>query len=372
MSAVGTLGVALIGTGFMGKCHANAWRAVAATFGGAPLRLELLCDTPAEKAAAMAAQFGFTRATGDWRAVVADPAVDVISVTTPNGLHRPIAEAALANGKHVWLEKPMAPALADAEAMAAAVRPGLVTMLGYNYTRNPAFRHAVKLIAEGAIGRPLHFRGVFDEDYMSDPAQPWTWRCLKTDGGLGALGDLGCHLVAAMLPLMGPVESLTAELQTVVPARPFEGGMRSVENDDSAFAHLRFRSGATGSFFCSRVVRGRKNKLAWEVQGSEGTISFDQERMNELWLYRAGGGAATEGFTRILSGPAHPPFGAFSPAAGHNLGFNELKVVEAQELLAGIREGAPVWPDFAAGLGIERIIHAMARASETGSRQQLD
>ncbi|MDZ4135979.1 MAG: Gfo/Idh/MocA family oxidoreductase, partial [Paracoccaceae bacterium] len=187
-----------------------------------------------------------------------------------------------------------------------------------------------------------------------------------------ALGDLGCHLVAAMLPLMGPVQSLTAELQTVVRARPFGGGMRAVENEDAAFAHLRFRSGATGSFSCSRVVRGRKNKLAWEVQGSDGTISFDQERMNELWLYRAGGDAATEGFTRILSGPAHPPFGAFSPATGHNLGFNELKVAEAHDLLAGIRNGTSVWPDFAAGLGMERIIHAMARAAETGTRQTLD
>jgi predicted dehydrogenase len=372
MNAKRDLGVALIGTGFMGKCHANAWRAVAATFGGAPLRLELLCDTPADKATAMAAQFGFARATDDWRAVVADPAVDVVSVTTPNGMHRPIAEAALANGKHVWMEKPMAPALADAEAMAAAVRPGLVTMLGYNYSRNPAFRHAVKLIEDGVIGRPLHFRGVFDEDYMADADLPWTWRCQRSDGGLGALGDLGCHLVAAMLPLMGPVESVTAEVQTVVPSRPFEGGMRAVENEDSAFAQIRFRSGATGSFSCSRVVRGRKNKLAWEVQGSDGTISFDQERMNELWLYRKTDRVATEGFTRILTGPAHPPYGAFSPAAGHNLGFNELKVIEAQELLAGIRDGAPVWPGFAAGLGIERIIHGMAEAAETGTRKHLD
>ena len=365
-------GVALIGTGFMGKCHAMAWRNVSTAFGGVPPRLEVLADTPAGKAAECARAFGFARATGDWRAAVSDPAVDVVSITTPNGMHREMAEAALAAGKHVWLEKPMALTVADAESMAAAAAAaGRVTMLGYNYLRSPAFRHAQALLAEGAIGRPVHFRGSYDEDYMADPALPWSWRLTRAGGGLGALGDLGCHLVSVMLALMGPVASLIGQMDTVIADRPRpEGGTAPVENEDQAQALIRFASGASGEFACSRVARGTRCRLLWEVQGTDGTIRFDQERMNELWLFRPGD--ATEGFTRILTGPAQPGFAAFCPAPGHNFGFNEMKVVEAQQLREAIAGDAPCGPDFAQGLVIERIIHGIARSAETGTRFTME
>lgn len=157
-----SLGVALIGTGFMGKCHAMAWRSVATVFGGAHPRLEVLCDLPETKAQAFAAQSEFVRSTADWRVAVSDPQVHVVSITTPNGTHRKIAEAALNAGKHFWLEEPMALTLQDAEAMAtlAAAHPGLVTILGYNYLRSPAFQAALQLVKSGAIGTPLAFRGV--------------------------------------------------------------------------------------------------------------------------------------------------------------------------------------------------------------------
>ncbi|NIZ12573.1 Gfo/Idh/MocA family protein [Phaeobacter sp. HF9A] len=355
------LGVALIGTGFMGKCHALAWRNVAAVFGGAHPRLELLCDTPQDKARAFAAQFGFARATADWQEAVRDPAVDVLSITVPNGLHRPIAEAALAAGKHLWLEKPMALTLADARAMArlASRHPRQVTILGYNYTRAPAFQAAVEMLRQGVIGTPRSFRGVYDEDYSADPDLPWHWRMTHAGGGLGALGDLGCHLVSQMLQLMGDVEDLSAITQIAIPERRAPDGMKPVENEDSALAMIRFKSGAQGSFATSRVARGRKCRLQWEVHGSDGSIVFDQENMNELWVHRAG----EAGFTRHLTGPEQPDFSAFCPAPGHNFGFNEQKVIEARDLCRAIAGGPACGPDFAEGLKIERIIHAMA-ASE--------
>ncbi|SIT15427.1 Gfo/Idh/MocA family protein [Paracoccus saliphilus] len=355
------LGVALIGTGFMGKCHAMAWRNVATVFGGAHPRLELLCDAPGERAQAFAAQFGFARAEAGWQAAIADPAVDVVSITTPNGLHRPMAEAALRAGKHVWLEKPMALTLSDALAMAdlAADHPGQITLLGYNYLRSPAFQAARNMISEGVIGRPLAFRGVYDEDYSADPELPWSWRMTHEAGGLGALGDLGCHLVSQMLELMGPVSEVTAMTQIAVPQRPSPEGPRAVENEDSALALIRFASGAQGSFATSRVARGRKCRLQWEVHGSEGTLVFDQENMNELWLHRAG----EQGFTRHLTGPQQPDFAEFCPAPGHNFGFNEQKVIEARDLLRAISGGPEAGPDFAQGLIIERIIHAMAESN---------
>ncbi|MBK4217534.1 Gfo/Idh/MocA family oxidoreductase [Paracoccus caeni] len=360
MTGQRSLGVALIGTGFMGKCHAMAWRNVATVFGGPHPRLEILCDTPQDRAEAFAAQFGFARGMADWQAAIADPAVDVVSITTPNGLHRPMAEAALNAGKHVWLEKPMALTLEDATAMAAlaAAHPGQMTMLGYNYLRNPAFQAARKLVADGQIGKPLAFRGVYDEDYSADPTLPWSWRMTHEGGGLGALGDLGCHLVSQMTALMGPVEELTAMTQIAVPQRPSPEGPRAVENEDSAMALIRFASGAQGSFATSRVARGRKCRMQWELHGSEGTIVFDQENMNELWVHRSG----EAGFTRHLSGPDQPDFAAFCPAPGHNFGFNEQKVIECRDLLVAIAGGPNPGPDFAAGLQIERIIHAMANS----------
>lgn len=352
------VGVALVGTGFMGKCHAMAWRNVATVFGGVQPRLEVLCDMAGDRAQAMAGQFGFARATSDWQAALRDPAVDVVSITTPNGLHRPMAEAALRAGKHVWLEKPMALSLADAQAMAdlAARHPGQVTLLGYNYLRNPAFRAARALVAQGAIGRPLAFRGVYDEDYSADPTLPWSWRMTHQEGGLGALGDLGCHLVSQMVALMGPVAEVTAMTQIAVPMRPSPDGPRAVENEDAALALIRFASGAQGSFATSRVAHGRKCRMQWEVHGADGSIVFDQEHMNELWVHRAG----EAGFTRHLSGPEQPDFAAFCPAPGHNFGFNEQKVIECRDLLRAIAGGPAAEPDFGAGLRIERIIHAMA------------
>nr|5YA8_A Chain A, Scyllo-inositol dehydrogenase with L-glucose dehydrogenase activity [Paracoccus laeviglucosivorans]5YA8_B Chain B, Scyllo-inositol dehydrogenase with L-glucose dehydrogenase activity [Paracoccus laeviglucosivorans]5YA8_C Chain C, Scyllo-inositol dehydrogenase with L-glucose dehydrogenase activity [Paracoccus laeviglucosivorans]5YA8_D Chain D, Scyllo-inositol dehydrogenase with L-glucose dehydrogenase activity [Paracoccus laeviglucosivorans]5YAB_A Chain A, Scyllo-inositol dehydrogena len=360
------LGVALIGTGFMGKCHAMAWRNVATAFGGLPPRLEVLADMPADKAHSLASSFGFARGTADWREAVSDPAVDVVSITTPNGLHREMAEAALAAGKHVWLEKPMALSVEDAQAMEAAARASdRRTIIGYNYTRSPAFRAAVDLIAEGAIGRPIHFRGMYDEDYMADPDLPWSWRLTRKDGGLGALGDLGCHLVSVMVSLMGPVARVYAQADTVITDRPHQGGTARVENEDQAQALIRFASGTSGEFSCSRVARGYRCRLAWEVQGTEGTLRFDQERMNELWLYQPGR-PEIDGFRRILTGPAQPGFAAFCPGGGHNFGFNEQKVVEAEMLRQAIAGRGKAWPDFTDGLTIERVIHGMATSAQTG------
>lgn len=355
------LGIALIGTGFMGKCHAIAWRSVGAMFDLPHPRLEVLCDLPLEKAEGFAAQFGFARSTDRWQEAVADPAVDVVSITTPNGTHRPIAEAALRAGKHVWLEKPMALTLDDARAMAdlAAAHPAQVTILGYNYLRSPAFQAAQRLIKEGHIGTPLAFRGVYDEDYAANPDLPWSWRHTLAGGGLGALGDLGCHLVSQMVALMGPVAEVTAITQIAVPTRPSADGPKPVENEDSALALIRFASGAQGSFATSRVARGRKCRLQWEVHGTLGTLVFDQETMNELWVHKTG----DAGFVRHLTGPDQPDFAAFCPAPGHNFGFNEQKVIEARDLLRAIGGGGPAGPDFAAGYQIERIIHAMATSN---------
>lgn len=366
------IGVGLIGTGFMGKAHALAYRAARAVLGDVPeVRLELLCDTPAERARQMAGQFGFVRCTNDWRSLVEDAKVDLVSITTPNRMHREMALAAIGAGKHVHCEKPMGLTLAEAEEMAeAARRAGVKTMVGYNYIKNPAFLHAQRLVCEGAIGRLVHFRGWVDEDYQADPDLPWTWRAKLDEAGLGALGDLGCHLVSMAHGLMGPVESLVADMQTIHETRPLEGGAGhgKVENEDTATALVRFRGGAHGSLSTSRSAWGRKNRLGFEVHGTTGMIVFDQERMNELQMYRNEGPAGEQGFKTILTGPAHPPYGHFCPAPGHQLGINDLKVLEAGAFLRWIGGGEKSGPDFADALEFEKVIHAIAASARKGRR----
>lgn len=374
-----SIGIGLIGAGFMGKCHALAFGAVKAVFPHVPRpRLEILADTTLERARSSADRLGFARATDDWRTLVEHSGVDVVSVTTPNSLHYEMALAAIAAGKHVYCEKPLAVTLGQAEEMAAAAaRAGVRTLVGYNYLKNPAVLHAKALVEAGSIGRIMHFRGIFDEDYMADPAQPGTWRSLRREAGLGVLGDMGCHLVAAALELAGPIESVLAETRIVYtrhsPEAEVSGdsGAEALENEDIATALVRFENGCDGSLAMSRSAWGRKNRLAWEVHGEAGMLCFDQERLNELQLYEARTSGPRAGFRTILTGPAHPPYGAFVPAPGHGLGFNDLKVVEVEHLLSGIAGDAPIHPDFGAALEIERIIHAIDESARLDTRVRL-
>ena len=370
------IGIGLIGTGFMGKTHALAFRAVRAVMGDVPAcRLELLCDTPAERAQQMADQFGFARSTADWRALVADPKVDLVSITTPNALHHEMALAAIAHGKHVYCEKPMALTLDQAREMAEAARSaGVRTLVGYNYIKNPAFTHAQRLISEGRIGRVVHFRGWVDEDYQADPDLPWTWRTRLSEAGLGALGDLGCHLVSMAWGLGGPIKSLVADSQIIHETRPMPdgSGRGAVENEDTATAIVRFASGAHGSLSTSRSAWGRKNRLDWEVHGTMGMITFCQERMNELTIYENSGPRAEQGFRTILSSPEHPPYGQFCPAPGHQLGFVDLKTIEAAEILRAIANNSKAHPDFDDALEFEAVIHAIAESANIEKRTTVE
>ena len=362
------IGVGLIGTGFMGKCHAMAYGAVKAVFGDVPaIDRVSLCDIDAAHARKSADDFGFAKSTTQWHDLLTDPAIQLISITSPNGLHRDMAIAALEAGKHVWCEKPMALSLADAEAMTAAAEKakGQATALGYGYLRNPALQYARKLIGGGVIGTVFDFRGSVDEDYMADPQLPWSWRLTAKDAGLGTLGDLTVHLISLAQETMGDIASLCAMVDVVHASRPVPGTAKAaqVENDDIAHALVRFRSGARGVLSSSRIAHGRKNGLRIEVHGSKGMLWLDNERMNELNLYMAEGPPEQRGFRRILSAPQHPNYGKLCPAPGHGLGFNELKVIELAELLKAIAGKPSQAVDFARGLTIEKVIHGFAASA---------
>jgi predicted dehydrogenase len=361
------LNVGLIGSGFMGRSHALAFTTAPAVF-ELPMQpgLELLADATDELAAEAAGRLGFARSTGDWRSLVADPLVDLVDITTPNLFHKEMALAAVAAGKPVYCEKPLAPTAADALALAeAAEAKGVKTFTGFNYLKNPMTRLAREMVGSGEIGEVWGFRGIHAEDYMTDPTGLWTWR-LDPRGGAGAIADLGSHIISMARFVVGAIEAVAADKNTVIPMRPLRAGgpaERAVEVDDQTRALVRFANGARGTIEASWVATGRKMYLAFELTGSKGSILLNMERMNELRLFTRGGAAGREGYVEVPAGPAHADYAAFCPAPAHQLGFNEIKAIEVKAVIEALAGGAPFQPDFREAYEIQRVIDAILLAA---------
>ena len=367
------LRVGVLGMGFMGGTHTQAWQRVKATF-NLPIDIEMkaLFDMSESSLALNGARYEFERTTQDWREVCEADDIDVVSICTPNFAHREAAELALANGKHVWCEKPMATSIADVEAMVALAEAGkargLKTILGYNYMKSPTLLAIKKLIEDGVIGDIVHFNGIYTEDFMCDMDMPHSWRLTKAGGGKGALGDMGSHQVSMAIWLCGPIREVASRLQTVHHQRPDmnTGERKQVETDDQFSAIGTFDSGALFTLHTSWLGQGHKMQLGFEVAGTKGAIRFDQERMGEFQLFEQKDNTdmATNGFKTVLIGPYHPPFGNFCPAPGHHVGFNEMKIIEAGEFCRAILEGNEAYPNFDDGLVFEKALQAIQDASE--------
>ena len=367
---VSNLNFGLIGTGFMGKAHAIALRAVGTVFPEvAHPGLTCLVDINATAAQQFADAWGFESASDDWIGMCRSDAIDVVDICTPNHLHMEMALAAIGAGKHVYCEKPLAPTAAQARRIRdAAESAGVRTAVGFNYICNPLIAAARDMIASGEIGEVHEFRGSCREDYLADPSAPYGWRCARGRAGAGALADLGSHLICMAEFLLGPIGSVLGSLATVHKRRPDpdSGRMRTVENDDIAQALVAFERGCPGALDISRVATGRKCGLTFEVCGAKGGIAFDQERMNELQLYRAGGRSGRRGHRRILAGPEHPDYAAFCPAPGHGLGFNDLKIIEVRNLLRSIETGEEIFADVGTACRVQEICDAIETSHREG------
>lgn len=359
-----TVGIGLVGAGFMGRCHANAFRSVSGLF-DLPLepRAAMLADATEEAAQANAGALGFPRATADWRVLCADPQVDIVAVTAPNALHEPVVMAALAAGKTVYCEKPLSTTAASARRMtAAAEAAGVVTLVGFNFLRNPMIKLAREIVASGEIGAVTGFRGRHAENYMADPDAPHSFRT-DPEGG-GAVADIGSHVTSLARHLVGPIVEVAADCRTIHATRPVRPGATErapVAVDDMTHALVRFACGASGSLEANWAATARTMDLSFEITGTKGAVAFTQERMNELLIWS--GAPGRSGYTRIEAGPAHPPYGRFCPAPGHHLGFNDLKVIEVAELLGALSGGPPAFPDFREALAVQETIEAMQRSS---------
>lgn len=378
---VRTLGVAVVGFGWMGRVHTQAYARVPHHFPQLPLRPRLVAvaeEVPG-RAKEAAERFGFASATRDWREVAADPRVEAVSVTAPNFLHREIGVAMAEAGKHLWIEKPVGLTAADARAVADAVAAsGVQGAVGFNYRNAPAVEAARDLIAAGEIGTVTHARVRLFSDYAAHPEGALTWRYERARGGSGVLGDLASHGVDLARFLLGDIAELTADTAVFVPERARPAGATAghtrasggelgpVENEDYVSCLLRFASGARGVLEACRVSVGEQNNYGFEVHGTRGAVLWDFRRMNELGVSR-GTGYQDQPVSTVYVGPGAGEYAAFQPGAANSMGYDDLKVIEAYRFLRSVAEGTPYGTTLGDAVHSAAALDAMTRSAETGT-----
>jgi predicted dehydrogenase len=378
---VDAFGVAVVGFGWMGRVHTQAYARVRHHYPLLALRPELVAvaeEVPGRAEEAVG-QYGFATAVRDWRAVAADPRVRAVSITAPNFLHREIGVAMAEAGKHIWIEKPVGLGAADARAVADAVaKAGVQGAVGFNYRNAPAVEAARELIASGELGTVTHVRVRLFSDYAAHPEGALTWRFERKRGGSGVLGDLASHGVDLARFLLGDIASLTADTAVFVPerARPTGataghsraagGELGPVENEDYVNCLLRFASGARGVLEACRVSVGEQNNYGFEVHGTRGAVFWDFRRMNELGVSR-GTAYQDQPVSTVYVGPGDGEFGAFQPGAANPMGYDDLKVIEAYRFLRSITDGKPLGATLTDAVHSATALDAMVRSAESGS-----
>ena len=374
-----TYNVGLIGYQFMGKAHSNAYRQVGRFFDlPAEVRMRTLCGRDEAAVTKAAATLGWERVETDWRKVVADPEIDIVDIATPGNLHAEIAIAAAEAGKIVFCEKPIGNTLEEAERMRDAVaKAGVPSAVFHNYRKAPAVALAKRMIESGRLGTIYHWRAVYLQDWIADPGFPLVWRLKKEIAGSGAHGDINAHLIDLARHLVGEMTEVCGLLHTFVKRRPVAGEindrlgaeaseeMGEVTVDDAAMFMARFESGALGTFEASRFAVGRKNKNAFEINGSKGSVVFDLERMNELEFYDNTLPEGEHGFRRIQATEGSHPYAGHYWPVGHIIGYEQTFINLLADAIAALAEGRRIEPDIEDGYRNQVVLDAVERSSES-------
>ncbi|MEH1167033.1 Gfo/Idh/MocA family oxidoreductase [Micromonospora sp. CPCC 205539] len=381
------LRVGMVGYAFMGAAHSQAWRTVNRVFDlPARARMALICGRDTPKVADAADRLGWDAYTTDWRDLITRDDIDVVDICTPGDSHAEIALAALAAGKHVLCEKPLANTVAEARAMTAAAdtarAAGVRSMCGFNYRRVPAVTMMRQLVADGRLGVIRHVRATYLQDWIVDPQFPLVWRLQKDRAGSGALGDIGAHIIDLTQFVTGQrITGVSAVTETFVKERPLPGessglaatvdgagpATGTVTVDDAAVFVARLDGGALATYEASRFATGRKNALRVEINGSLGSVVFDLERLNELEFYDATRPGVEQGFNRILvTEGEHPYMSAWWPP-GHIIGYEHSFTHQMRDFIEAVATGADPAPSFADALQVQLVLDAVTRSAEIGS-----
>jgi len=374
-----TIGVGLVSNGWMGRLHSRSLRQLPDRYPelGVDIRLVIAADSVQSAADEAVARLGYETSSLDYMDVINHPDVDVVSICSPNFMHKEVAMAAIAAGKHFWIEKPMGRSSTESRTIAEAAA-GLMTSVGFNYRQAPAIAHARQLIRDGKLGRITNIRGSLLADYSADPKGAFTWRFERERSGSGVLGDLMSHGFDLAQYLVGPITSVSAMTETFIPQRreagsanashfsaSADGPIRDVENEDYAAILARFASGTVGIFDSSRVAIGPRAAYAIEVYGTEGSLRWDFERMNELDVC-LGKSAGEYGYTTVYAGPEHGEFGRFQPGGGISMGYDDLKAVEAMLFIKSVLTGVQVAPSVADAWSAAEVIDASIKSAASG------
>ncbi len=385
------IGVGLISVGWMGKLHTQAYQALSTVYPELGLRSRLVhaADTAPDRAEYAREVLGYATASTDYRDVLANPDVDVVSICAPTGLHREIGVAAAEAGKSFWIEKPVGRDAKEAgEVATAASSSGLVTSVGYNYRHAPAVERVRELVANGDLGRITNVRAVFFTGYGSEPKGALSWRFIRDLAGSGALGDLLSHVIDLVQYLLGPISEVTALTSTVYTERPIlpmgtgthfavieDGELGAVENDDYTAALVRFATdsraaGAVGTLEASRIIVGPQCGLGFEIYGTEGSASWNFEQMNELRVC-VGRGGPHYGYTTVLSNSYLGDYAHFQPGPGNSMGYDDLKVIEAKKFLVAVTGGERRNSTVDDAHHVAEVIAAAAASAESGTWQHV-
>jgi predicted dehydrogenase len=343
------------------------------------------CGRNAAAVRAFADNWGWQDVETDWRKVVERDDVDVIDISLPQHLHHEVAIAAAENGKHLFCEKPLAMTVEQGQTMlAAAEKAGVKHYLNHNYRRVPAVRLAKRLIDEGKIGRIFHWRGAYQQDWIVDPKFPLTWHLRKETAGSGPQGDLNSHSVDLAHYLVGDIETVSCLTTNFIKERPlpgegaatFSAGNASgpveqgeVTVEDAALMHVTFASGAVGSFEATRFATGRKNHNVFEIYGSEGSLAFDLERMNELQYFSRNDPEEAQGFRTILATePCHDFISNWWPP-GHMIGYEHEFVHGMVDFIHAIATDGEIDPNFHDGVKILSVLETGLRSASKDGRR---
>ena len=373
-----TIGIGVIGMGWMGEVHSRAYREILDRFRDSDIepRLIVCSDNIEHRAGEAKIRFGFERFTTNWREVIDDPAVEVVNIAAPNGLHLEMVRAAAQAGKQVFCEKPVGKDPQEtAQCEKAAREAGVLSFVGYNYRWAPMVQYAKKLIEAGRLGRLTHYRSRFVACYASDPYGVLSWR-FQREHGLGILSDLGSHAIDMAHLIVGPMTKVVGNKETFIRRRPLakvgEGTHFSVgspddptgevTNEDYVGALVTFENGVQGVIEMCRVINGPKAEYVFELHGTEGALKWNFEQMNELQVQFRSNDDAEDGYTTILAGPAHPYHARFNPGPGIGLGYEDLKVIEAFEFLKSIVAGQQRQPGFEDALAVANVQAAIERS----------